>query len=111
LQDPSQGNVDNLNSARREASRHFRNEKREYLAAKIEELETNSMIKNIRNFYRGISDFKKGYQLRANIVKDEKGFGCRFTQCLARWRNHFSQRFDIHGVNDVRQTDYTQQNH
>jgi len=73
LQDPSQGNVDNLNSARREASRHFRNEKKAYLKAKIEEHETNSKIQNIMNLYRGISDFKKGYQLSANIVKDEKG--------------------------------------
>jgi len=24
---------------------------------------------------------------------------------LARWRNHFSQLFNIHGVNDVRQTE------
>jgi hypothetical protein len=24
---------------------------------------------------------------------------------LARWRNHFSQLFDIHGINDVRQTE------
>ena len=23
----------------------------------------------------------------------------------ARWRNHFSQLFDVHGVNDVRQTE------
>ena len=28
--------------------------------------------KNIRDLYRGISDFKKGYQPRTNIVKDEK---------------------------------------
>jgi hypothetical protein len=24
---------------------------------------------------------------------------------LARWRNHFSQLFDVHGVSDVRQTE------
>ena len=24
---------------------------------------------------------------------------------LARWRNHFSQIFNVHGANDVRQTD------
>ena len=24
---------------------------------------------------------------------------------LARWRNHFSQPFSIHGVNDVKQTE------
>jgi hypothetical protein len=28
--------------------------------------------KKVRDLYRGISDFKKGYQLRNNIVKDEK---------------------------------------
>jgi hypothetical protein len=45
----------------------------EYLKAKIEEIETNGKIKNIRDLYRGISDFKKGYQSRTNIVKDDKG--------------------------------------
>ena len=24
---------------------------------------------------------------------------------LARWKNHFSQMFNVHGVNDVRQTE------
>ena len=60
---PSQRNVDNLNNVRSEASRHFRNKKKAYLKAKIEDLETNSKIKNIRDLYRGISDFKKGYSL------------------------------------------------
>ena len=43
------------------------------MRAKIEELEANSNIHNIRELYRGINDFKKGYQPRCNIVKDEKG--------------------------------------
>ena len=68
-----QTNVDNLNNVRREANRQFRNKKKEYLKAKIDELETNSKIKNIRDLYRGINDFQKGYQPRTNIVKDEKG--------------------------------------
>jgi hypothetical protein len=45
---PNQSNLDNLNNARHEASRHFSNKKREYLKAKINELETNSKKKNIR---------------------------------------------------------------
>ena len=45
VQDPSQSSVGNLNNIRREASRHFRNKKKAYLKAKIEELETNSEIK------------------------------------------------------------------
>jgi len=60
IQDPSQSSVDNLNNVRREASRHFRNKKRAYLKAKIEELETNSKIKNIRDLYRGFNGFSKG---------------------------------------------------
>ena len=69
VQDASQRNVDTLNNVRREASRYFRNKKKAYLKAKIEDLETNSEIKNIRDMYRGIIDFKNGYQPRTNIVK------------------------------------------
>jgi hypothetical protein len=56
-----------LNNVRRDASRHFRNKKKAYLKAKIEELETNSKLKNVRDMYMGINDFKKGYQPRTNI--------------------------------------------
>jgi hypothetical protein len=35
LQDPSEVNGDHLNNIRRDASRHFRNKKREYLKDKI----------------------------------------------------------------------------
>ena len=72
VHDPSQRNVDNLINVRREDSRHFRNKKKAYLEAKIENLETNSKIKNIRDLYRGINDFKKGYRPRSNVVKNEK---------------------------------------
>ena len=48
--------------------------KREYLKAKINELETNSKNKNVRELYRRISDFKKDQQPGTNIVKDETGY-------------------------------------
>jgi hypothetical protein len=47
LKDPGQINEDNLDNVRREASRPIRN-KMEYLKAKIEKLEINSKVKNIR---------------------------------------------------------------
>ena len=101
-QDPSQSNVDNLNNVRREVSRHFRNKKKAYLRAKIEELETNSKIQNIRDLYRGINDFKYGYQPRCNIVKDKKGdLAADSHSIVARWRNHFSQLFNVYGVKEV----------
>jgi hypothetical protein len=57
----SQSNVNNQNIVKREASGHFRLKKKEYLKVKIEVLESNSQIKNIRDLYRGIIDLKKGY--------------------------------------------------
>ena len=57
------------------------------------ELKTNSKIKKIRHFNRGISDFKKGYQPRTNIVKDEKV------------DNNFSNLLNLHAVIGVKQTE------
>jgi len=102
MQDPSQSNVDIRNNVRREVSRHFRDKKKAYLRAKIEELETNNKIQNIRDLYRGISEIKKGYQPRCNIVKGEKGDLVADSHTnVARWRNYFSQLFIVHGIKDV----------
>ena len=45
VQDPSQSNIDNLNNVRREDSRHFKNKRKGYLKAEIEELATSSKKK------------------------------------------------------------------
>jgi hypothetical protein len=105
IHNPNQSDGHNLN-IRHEASRHFRNKKKEYLKATINELETTSKNKNIRDFYKGINAFKKRYQPTTNAVKDEKGdLVADSHSILARWRNHFSQLLNVHGVNNVRQTE------
>jgi hypothetical protein len=55
LQDTSQVNGDNMDNVRRDPSRTFRAKKREYLKNKINELETNSKNKNIRDLCRDIN--------------------------------------------------------
>ena len=92
IHDPSQSKVYNLNNVRRDAIRHFRNKNKAYRKVKFEELETNNKTKNIRDMYRGIIDFKKGYQPRTNIEKDDKAdLVADSHNNLARWRNYFSQ--------------------
>jgi hypothetical protein len=61
---------------RREASRRFR-KKREYVTDTINELATNSKNKNTRDLNGGINEFKRGYQYRSNLVKDENGDLCQ----------------------------------
>ena len=98
--------VDNLNNVRRDASRLFRNKKKAYLKAKIEELETNSKINKVRDLYRVINDLKKGYQPRTFIVKDEKGdLVADSHSIMTRWRNYFSQLLNVYGAKDVRQAE------
>jgi hypothetical protein len=92
LQDPTRKSGDNLNNVRREASRHFRKKKRECLKDKINELATNSKNKNIRDMYRGINEFKRCYQPRSNLVKDENGdLFADSHNILNRSKNYFSQ--------------------
>jgi hypothetical protein len=63
-------NGDNLNNTRREASRHFKNKKRQYLEDKIIEFVANCENKNITDLYSGINEFKRGYQPRSELMKD-----------------------------------------
>jgi hypothetical protein len=99
-------NGDNMDNVRREASRNFRTRKREYLKNKINELETNSKNKNIRDLYKGINELKKGYQPITNMVKEENGdLLAESHSILNRWKNYFCQLLNVHGVNDIRQTE------
>jgi hypothetical protein len=60
--------------------------------------------KNIRDLYRGINEFKRGYQPRNNLVKDEKGDMLADSHCiLNRWKNYFSKFSNVHNVSDVGQ--------
>jgi hypothetical protein len=106
LQNPNQINRDNLQNLRRETSRIFRNKKREHLKGKINELEANNKNKNIRDLYRGINKFKKGYQPRINIIKDGNSNLLADPQnVLNRWKNFFNQVLNVRGIHDVRQMD------
>jgi hypothetical protein len=99
-------NEDNLGNVRREASTHFRNNKREYLKGKITEIELNSTKKNIRDLYKGITVLKKGYQPKTNLVKDERGDLLADPQrSLTRWKNYFCQLLNVQGPGSIRQTD------
>ena len=76
------------------------------MKANIDELESTSKIKKIRDLYRGINVFQKGYQPRNSVVKDEKGdLVIDSHSILTRWRTHFCQLLKVHGVNDVKQTE------
>jgi hypothetical protein len=50
-------NEDNLSNVR-----ILQEQEKEYLKGKNNEIELNSKTKNIRDLYRGINEFKKGYQ-------------------------------------------------
>jgi hypothetical protein len=59
---------------------------------------------NIRDLYKEINEFKKGYQPRTNLVKDENGdLLADFHNNLNEWKNDFSHLLYVHRFNDLRQ--------
>jgi hypothetical protein len=92
LQDPSKLNGDYLNNVRHEANRHLKNKKRQYPKDKINELARSTKNKNIRDLCRGLNEFKRGLQLRSNLVKDENGdLLANSDNILNRWKSYFSE--------------------
>ncbi|KAJ4451080.1 hypothetical protein ANN_02518 [Periplaneta americana] len=100
LQDPVEEKRDHYFNERGEASRTLRNKKRGYLKEKLNEVETNSKNKNIRDLYKGIKEFKNGYQPRVNVIKDENGdLLADSPSILNRWKNYFAQLLNVHRPN------------
>jgi hypothetical protein len=99
-------NEDNFSDVRWEASKHFRNKRKEYLKDKINKLESNSENKNIRDLYRSMNEFKKGYQPVTNMVKEERGdLLVDPHKILNRWKNYFCKLLNVHGTGGVKQTE------
>jgi hypothetical protein len=84
LQTPSEVNGDKMDSVRHEASRTFRTKNRECLKNKINELETNSKKKNIRDLCRGL--YSSPSMIR--VIKANK----------MRWAGHVARVGDVKGA-------------
>jgi hypothetical protein len=56
----------------------------------------NSKNRNIRYLYRGINEFKRGYQPQSNLVKDENGDLLADSENIFnRLKNYFSQVLNV----------------
>jgi hypothetical protein len=53
--------------------------------------------------YRGVNEFKYGYQQTTSLVKDD--LRAYSNSILNRWKNHFCQLLNMHGVNGIIQSE------
>ena len=76
--------------------RLFRKKKRDYMKAKVSKLEESSKNKNIREIYKGINEFKKGYQPRNYVIKKHDGrIEADRTSILNIWEKLFSNLLKV----------------
>jgi hypothetical protein len=75
--------------------------KRANICKNIIELPTNSKNNNIRDLYKGINEFKRGYQPRYNLVKDENSDLLADFHSIFDRRKNYSSSNDVHDVSDV----------
>jgi hypothetical protein len=59
--------------------------------------------RTLRDLHRGINEFKKGYQPRTDLVKDENGDLLADSHIFNRWKNCFTRLLNVRRVSDVRQ--------
>ena len=72
----------------------------------VNELQTNSKNRNVRNLCIGIHELQNGFHPIPNLVKDEKGdLLADFHSILNGWKYHLCKFLNVHEVNDVRQTE------
>jgi hypothetical protein len=82
-----------------------------FLQDTVNELVTNSK-KKIGDLYRGVNEFKRGYQLRNKLVKEENGdLLAHSDSILNRWENYVSHLLNVHKVSNVRQIEVHRLNH
>ena len=66
------------------------------MKAKVNMLEENSEHKNIWEMYKGINEFKKGYQPRGYVIKRHDGtIVTDTTSILSRWEQFFSNLLNV----------------
>jgi hypothetical protein len=76
------------------------------LKDRIKELESNKKNKKIREIYKGINTFRKGYHLRTNLVRDERGeLLADPHKILNTWKNYLRQLLNVNWSGGVRQTE------
>jgi hypothetical protein len=98
----NRNNMNNIN--RTTARKDFKNKKKTFLKNVINELATTTNNKTIKDLYRGINEFDRGYQPRRNLVKDENGdMFADSNNILNKWKDCFSEILNVRSVSDASQ--------
>ena len=81
---------------RQAAHNMFKNKKRQYLKRKIEEINENCQNNNVRDMYKGINNFRKGFQATTEMVKDENdNLITDSSGVLNTWKNYFDRLLNV----------------
>jgi hypothetical protein len=90
LRDPSEMNGDTLSNMGRDARRHFRIKKKGSIwKTKLMRLQRTEKQESI-DLYRGINKFKRSYQPRSNLLKEENGDLLADSHNILNWlKNYF----------------------
>jgi hypothetical protein len=66
----------------------------------------NSKNENIGDIYRYINEFKKGYQSRTDIMKEENSdLLADFYSILNRQKKYFGHMLNVHNIGEVTKTE------
>ena len=106
IQNPNDQTAEEFTIVKHDTCRTFKKKKSDYMKAKVNKLEENSENKNIREMYKGISKFKKGYQPRAYVIKKHDGTIVADTNSiLSRWERFHSNLLNVNQSTSIEESE------
>lgn len=106
LQRYTRQNLEGYNAKRREAKRICREEKRNSINKRLENIENMNGEHNTRKFYKELDWFRKGYQPRINDCRSKTGELLESEkEVMDRWTEYFAELLNVDLV-DVDSTEF-----
>ncbi|XP_023229979.1 uncharacterized protein LOC111630160 [Centruroides sculpturatus] len=89
IQNESESNIEDFKEKRRLASKLCKKRKREWINAKLKEIEENRRINEMRKFYTDIKEEKKGFQPKIGFCRGKERELISDKKILDRWVEYF----------------------
>lgn len=88
--------MEEYRNERRKVKRLMRKKKRDHLNKKLEQIEKEDSMKNIRSFYQLVKQQRRGIQVKGTLIKDKNGTNLTGNEAVReRWAEYFKELLNV----------------
>lgn len=96
IENRDEANIEAYREERRKTKKLTRKKKREFLNNKLDQIEKEDNMKNVRSFYQLVKQQRRTTQPKSTMIKDKDGTTLiGTTAILERWAEHFKELLNV----------------